>query len=105
MDELLLYVAEHGVTDPSERETLKGRIVNARRRGGPDLYRRLLLRPGPKLPLFVTCKHCGNVMVTNMTAYRVKRIRFEPEEIGCPRCGQSFVTDGSDFHFGPNEQR
>ncbi|MGV3608929.1 MAG: hypothetical protein ACO1RA_21170 [Planctomycetaceae bacterium] len=104
MDELLFYVADNGVADRGQRESLKKRIKTVRR-AAPDVYRRFILQPGPKLPLFVTCKNCGNLMQTNMEAYRVEQIRFEPESIVCPRCKQSFVSDGSDFHFGPNEQK
>lgn len=104
-DELLFYVAGNAIDDSAERDLVKSRIVANRQRCGPEVYRRFILRPGPKLPIFITCKNpdCRNVMITQLTAYRCERQEWDLEPIECLRCHQSFKYDGSDFHFGPNE--
>jgi hypothetical protein len=103
-DELLLYVADKTIDDLAERDAVKARVVANRQRCGPDVYRRFILQPGPKLPIFITCKNpnCRNVIVTQLTAYRCEQQEWDLEPIECPRCKQSFKYDGSDFHFGPN---
>lgn len=68
MDELLTFIVDQGVAE-SEQESAKARIRNARK-NGPDVYRKFRINPGPKLPLFVTCPHCGNVLQTQFLAYR-----------------------------------
>jgi hypothetical protein len=47
-DELLFYVADNGIDDPSERDAVKAKVVANRKRYGPDVYRRFVLKPGPK---------------------------------------------------------
>ena len=101
-DELLLYIVDNGFSGDVERDTVKRRIVAARERGGPDVFRRLKVQAGPKLPQFLTCKKCGNVMQTQVTAFRSEKSRFEPEEIECPRCHHVFTIDGRELHFEPD---
>lgn len=105
MDELLRFIADNGIADESKRETGKQRIQSARQKGGPDVYRRFKLNPGPKLPLFLTCKNptCGNVMKTQLTAYRCERQEWEYiEPITCPRCNRESQFTDQALHFGPN---
>ncbi len=105
MDELLYFIADHGIEDEAKRESVKSRIQLARQKVGPDTYRRFTLKPGPKLPLFLTCKNstCQNLMQTQLTAYRCERVEMEYiEPIACPRCGQESQFTDKDFHFGPN---
>jgi predicted RNA-binding Zn-ribbon protein involved in translation (DUF1610 family) len=100
MDRLLFFIADNGIVDVAERETVKRRIIAARE-AGPDVFTKLKINPGPKRPLFLTCPNCGNVMQTQYTAYRCEQIRFDREEIECPRCHRPFPTDGSELHFEP----
>jgi|GEM_PF-5988534 len=97
MDELLTFIVEKGVAD-NERDLAKERIQNARQRS-PDVYRKFRIDSGPKLPLFITCKHCDKVLQTQFFAYRNEVISFEPEEIECPACNKIFTIDGTELHF------
>jgi hypothetical protein len=101
IDRLLIYIAENGISDVNERETAKLRISAARERGGPDVFSRFKLNPGSKMPLFITCSNCSEVLQTQYTAYRCQKIRFEREEIECPVCHKLISTNGSEFHFEP----
>jgi hypothetical protein len=106
MDELLRFIADNGIADESKREDTKARIRNARERGGPEVYRQFRINPGPKLPLFLTCKTptCGNMMMTQLTAYRCERQEWDSiDPITCPRCQQTHTYTDADLHFGPNQ--
>jgi hypothetical protein len=103
-DELLLFIADNAGLTPAVKAELVRKIIAGRRAGGPDVYRRFVIHPGPKLPLFITCKNseCLNVMQTQFTAYRnEKTTDMEPEEIECPRCRHKFTLSAGDFHFEP----
>ncbi len=104
-DQLLYFIVDNGITDEQLRLNLKHRIQGARQTVGPDVYRRFAANRGEKLPLFLTCKNpaCGNLMQTQLTAYRCETSEWNLEPILCPRCHQIYRCDGSDLHFGPNE--
>jgi hypothetical protein len=107
MDELLRFIADHGIDNETERESTKARIQSARQRGGPEVYRRFRLNPGPRLPLFLTCKNpdCQNVMQTQLRAYRCERVEMEYiEPITCPHCKQESQFTDKDLHFGLDER-
>jgi predicted RNA-binding Zn-ribbon protein involved in translation (DUF1610 family) len=101
VDRLLHYIADNGVSDSAEREKVERRIASAREQGGPDVFRRFKIHTGPKLPLFVTCENCGNVMQTQWSAYRCEKVRIENGEVECTKCGHVFPIDGSELHFEP----
>lgn len=103
MDELLTFIAEHGIANLEMKDAAKARIRRARQDGGPDVFRRFKVYMGPKLPLFVTCQNaaCGEVLQTPFSAYRAEKLQFDAEEIECPACRTSFVIDGDALHFEP----
>jgi hypothetical protein len=103
IDQLLRYIADQGV-DPEKRSRLKDRISNIRKHY-PNVFRRFKINPGPKLPLFLSCKNalCGCVMMTQFRAYRSERGQWGPSSVECPRCHSLYEYDQNDLHFEPSE--
>jgi len=101
IDRLLLYIADYGLSDPGERETAKQRILTAREHGGPDVFRQFKIQLGPKLPLFITCTKCGNIMQTQWYTFRCETVEIEGGEVECTNCRHVFPIDGSELHLEP----
>ena len=104
-DELLGYIVDQGIADDAERKQTKAQIKAARERNGPNACRRFVIPTGPKFPLFIRCKKlaCGNLMLTDLTAYRCERIEsWRVDPMTCARCKQTRSYSGADLHFGPS---
>lgn len=102
-DNLLMFMAENGLSDAPQLE-VKETIRVLRRRVGPRVYQRYRIdmrAMGPKMPLFLNCKTegCNNSMQTQFLAYGNERIRGGPFIVECPNCKTEHEYLEDDLHF------
>ena len=103
MDDLIVYLAEHGIRNGKKREKVIERIYAARAKSGPKVFQRFHVRPGPAFPLFLKCKTpgCPMVLKTQLSKRKADVLTWEGAA-ECPHCEQAHPYNQDDLHFRPN---